>query len=209
MEVVGVVTVAAGAEHRVELGTGAGERLLQKGPLARAPAPPPLQHLDLAAIGQAEGGNVQRIAEGMLGNLGAGNAVAGAAVIGGDLPDRDHGLAEMGIGRPLHRGSEPAIERHRHRAVDGGWRLDGNRAVEGAGYAERVLEPAGRGAIDDRQGPHIGRGAKLSVSQARRLDVAAPGRPPFRLERSKRATDKTDGGRQQSGQIRDPGPHDR
>ena len=86
MEVVGVVAVAARAEHRIELRTGAGERRLQEGPLAGGPPPPALTTVissPLASRKAATSSALPKACSEMRAEI---VAVAPAAAIGGDLP---------------------------------------------------------------------------------------------------------------------------
>src|SRR6185437_10222768 len=101
MEVVGVIGVAARPEHRVELGASPGKGRLEEGPRRRRPSPPMAQYVDLSPVGEAEGRDIQRIAEGMLGHRLAA-AIAGAAAVRGDLADFHHPAAEIGAGRRLY-----------------------------------------------------------------------------------------------------------
>ncbi len=94
-----MVTVAAWAEHRVKLSASPGEGGAKKRPFPLVAPPPAFDHGDLPATRQAKGGDVQRVAEGVLGKRASAIAVAPPAAIGGDLSYAHHRLAEIPSGR--------------------------------------------------------------------------------------------------------------
>ena len=93
-----VIDIGAGREHGRKLIAGRRLHVVQKS-LLLGRAVPALLHLDHVAVGEIELGDVERVAEGMLGNMRVRIAVHAAAGIGGDLLDLDNGLA-----KPAHRG---------------------------------------------------------------------------------------------------------
>ena len=70
---------------------------MEEGALARAALPPAPDHGDLVAAGEPEAGNVERVAERVLGDVAVIVAVAAAAAIRGDLFDLHHRPAEIAI----------------------------------------------------------------------------------------------------------------
>ena len=107
--------VGARRQHGVELLTGGRLHVAQKALLFRHAAPAALDR-DAAAVGQREGRDVERVAEGVLGNMRVRIAVHAAARIGGDLLDLDDARAEPAHRRRLHRIAQPAVERRDDRA---------------------------------------------------------------------------------------------
>ena len=104
--------------------------VVQKTLLLRRAAPAIL-HADDVAIGKIEFGDIERIAESMLGNMRVRISVHPAAGIGGDLLDLGHRLAEPAHCRGLNRGGDPLIERGHKRAGEGGWRAHFDRTGRG------------------------------------------------------------------------------
>src|SRR5262245_29983000 len=86
VDVIVVMDVRARREHGGELIAGGGLHVAQEALLLRQAAPAVL-HRDPASVGEREGGDVERIAEGVLGDARARIAVHAAAGIGGDLRD--------------------------------------------------------------------------------------------------------------------------
>ena len=123
MEMVVVEGVGARAEHGREVVAGADEDLAQE-LLLLLGAAPALHDRDLAAVGEAEGHHVERIAEGVLRQPRAAPAVARAAGIGAGSHLDDRG-AEIERGRRLHHLGEPGVDRRDDRA---GERRLGTRA---------------------------------------------------------------------------------
>ncbi len=78
-------------------------------------AVPAVLHSHAAAIGKREGGDIERIAEGVLGDRRAALAVHRAARIGGNLPDLRDRLMEPFQRRRLHAVADPAIKHRDHR----------------------------------------------------------------------------------------------
>src|ERR1700726_2612172 len=130
VDVIIVIGVGAWREHGCELLAGRALDVAQK-TLLFGKAMPAVLHRDVPAVGEREGGDVERVAEGVLGNMRVRIAVHAAAGIGGDLLDLDHARAEPALRRRLHRLVEPVIERrddrtgqrrrgsHRHRTDRG------------------------------------------------------------------------------------------
>ena len=126
VDVIVVIDVGARRQHGVELLTGGGLDVAQKS-LLFGHALPAVLHRDDAPVRQRKGRDIQRIAEGVLGNMRARIAVHAAAGIGGDLLDLGHAGAEPAHRGGLHGIGKPAIERrddrtgqrrgglHRHR----------------------------------------------------------------------------------------------
>src|SRR5262249_7267558 len=73
-------------QHRGEFTASGGLYVAQK-PLLFRQAMPAVLHRDLASVGEREGGDVERVAEGVLGDAGARIAVHAATGISGNLPD--------------------------------------------------------------------------------------------------------------------------
>ena len=134
MDVVVVEAVGARRQHGGELLAGRALDVAQESLLFRRAAPAVL-HGDPAPVGQREGSDVERIAEGMFGNSRAGLAVHAAAGIGGDLLDLGHRLAEPAHRRGLHRLRDPLIERGDDRTGERRRRLDLDRPDRGNGVA--------------------------------------------------------------------------
>ena len=103
VNVIVMIDVGAGRQHGGEIVAGRELHVVQKALFLRC-ALPAVLHADLVAVGEIEFGDVERIAEGMLGNMRVRIAVHAAAGIGGDLFDLDDGLAEPVLRRGLHRG---------------------------------------------------------------------------------------------------------
>ena len=130
MDVIVMVAVATRSEHGIEFSAGPGEHGLQERLLARRAIPPPPVHADLLAAGEAEPGDVERIAERVLRNVSVPIAVAAAAAIRRYLFDLDHGTPEIVVGGWLHRCLHPAIERRGQRATDRGRWLESYPAAQ-------------------------------------------------------------------------------
>ncbi len=159
---------------------------------AGSPAPPARRASrpdgDPVAVGECEGGDVEGIAERMLGDVRAGVAVHAAAGIGGDLLDLDHRLAEPARRSRLHMLADEAIERRyqgagerrrgrqgRRRGGEHGGRrpadrygLDGchvatvARGSHDPGWSERKRRAGGSRRIGRRGVNWIGRGRQGS-----------------------------------------------
>src|SRR5215472_11537432 len=80
------------------------------------------------AVGEIELGDIECIAESVLGNVCVRIAVHAATRIGGDLLDLDDGLAEPTHRRRLHGCRDPLIERGNDRTGERRRRADFNRA---------------------------------------------------------------------------------
>src|SRR5680860_1922384 len=87
MEMIVMVAVGTRTEHGVELCAAASERLLQKGLLPPAAAPPAFDHGDLRAVRELESGNVDGVAVSVLGQRPAMPAVTATAAVRRDLLD--------------------------------------------------------------------------------------------------------------------------
>src|SRR3974390_3480071 len=98
MHVIVVIGVGAWRQYGGEGVTGCALHVVEEALLVRG-AVPAVLHGDLAAVGEREGGDVERVAEGVLGDPRIGIAVHAAARIGGNLLDLDHGLTAP-AGRP-------------------------------------------------------------------------------------------------------------
>src|SRR5215510_1296836 len=105
---VGVVAITSRAEHRVELGASRREDIAQESSLLGGAPRPVTEHRDLTAIRQLERGDIERVAEGMLGERTEMTSVPAAAPVRGDLPDADHGLAEIAPACLLYWPAGPA-----------------------------------------------------------------------------------------------------
>src|SRR5690606_1502130 len=92
--------------------------------------------------------NIERVAERMLGQAGAGLVVLRAAGIGGNLLDRDDGRAEPGHRGGLHGVAQPALDGCRHRAVEGGGRSQRDAAIGKRRYLKGPVDATGTAAID-------------------------------------------------------------
>ena len=171
MDVIVVIDVGARRQHGVELLAGRALHVAQKALLFRH-ALPAVLHRDAPAVGEREGGDVERVAEGVLGNMRARIAVHAAAGIGGDLLDLDHARAEPALRRRLHGIGEPAIQRRDDRTGQRRRRLHRDRTDRVDGIALRRSEP--------RQGCapalRIGRAANKARNSARAADRPARSR---------------------------------
>ena len=78
VNVIVVIDVGARRQHGGELFAGGGLHVVQKA-LLLGRAVPAVLHADLMAVGEIEFGDVERVAEGMLGNMRVGIAVHAAA----------------------------------------------------------------------------------------------------------------------------------
>ena len=125
-----MMRIRARRQHGVEMLAGGRLHVAQKSLLFRHAAPAVL-HPDAAAIGEHEGSDVERVAEGVLGDMGVRVAVHAAAGIGGDLLDLDHARAEPAHRRRLHGIGKPAVERRDNRTGQrrGGFIATGPTAV--------------------------------------------------------------------------------
>ena len=143
VDVIVVIDVGARRQHGGELLAGGGLHVVQK-TLLLGRAVPAILHANLMAVGEIEFGDVERVAEGMLGNMRVGIAVHAAAGISGDLLDLDDRLVEPVRRRRLHRIGDPLIECRHHRAGERRRRLhlhrhagDGRRRRGGAERRDR------------------------------------------------------------------------
>src|SRR5215472_14994226 len=109
VDMVVVIDVRAGRQHRAELIAGRGLHVAQKTLLLRQAAPAVL-HRDLASVGERERRDVERVAEGVLGNARPRIAVHAATGIGGDLFDLDNRRAEPAHRRRLYGAGDPTLE---------------------------------------------------------------------------------------------------
>ena len=125
-----------------------------------------------ASVGEREGGDIERIAEGVLGNMRARIAVHAAAGIGGDLLDLDHAGAEPAHRCGLHGIGEPAIERRDDRTGQRRRGLHRDRTEAGDGIALRRPEPRQRPAAAGTF--RIGRRIAIALRIGRRRAEGAP-----------------------------------
>src|SRR5262245_17150658 len=109
VDMVVVIDVRAGRQHRAELIAGRGLHVARKTLLLRQAAPAVL-HRDLASVGERERRDVERVAEGVLGNARPRIAVHAATGIGGDLFDLDNRRAEPAHRRRLYGAGDPTLE---------------------------------------------------------------------------------------------------
>src|SRR6516225_5008842 len=109
VDMVVVIDVRAGRQHRAELIAGRGLHVAQKTLLLRQAAPAVL-HRDLASVGERERRDVERVAEGVLGNARHRIAVHAATGIRGDLFDLDNRRAEPAHRRRLYGAGDPTLE---------------------------------------------------------------------------------------------------
>src|SRR5215468_11103141 len=109
VDVVVVIDVRAGRQHRAELIAGRGLHVAQKALLLRQPVPAVL-YRDLASVGERERRDVERVAEGVLGNARPRIAVHAATGIGGNLFDLDNRRAEPAHRRRLYGAGDPTLE---------------------------------------------------------------------------------------------------
>ena len=130
VDVIVVIDVGARRQHGGELLAGGGLHVVQKALLFRQPLPAVLDR-NVPSVGEREARDVERVAEGVLGNMRIGIAVHAAAGIGGDLPDLDDARAEPAHRCRLHGIGEPAVEHRDDRTGQRRRRLDGDRP-EGA-----------------------------------------------------------------------------
>ena len=115
MDVVVVKRVGSRCQHGGELLAGGRLHVVQEGLLLRR-AVPAVLHIELAAIGQRESRDIERIAEGMLRDGGIGIAIHAAAGVGGNLLDLHHRHAEPFHRCRLHGLGDPLIEHRDQRA---------------------------------------------------------------------------------------------
>src|SRR5260370_11365931 len=120
--------------------------VVQKALLLRGAAPAKL-HAQHMTVGKIEFGDVERIAEGMFGNMRVRIAVHAAAGIGRYLFDFHHRLAKPAQRRGLHRSRDPLIERGDDRAGERRRRTDFDRTGRASHQwpARRTKRPRPRG----------------------------------------------------------------
>ncbi len=104
-----VIDVGARRQHGGELPAGGRLHVAQKALLFRH-ALPAVLHRNAPSVGERESGDIQRVAEGVFGNMRVGVAVHAAAGIGGDLLDLDDARAEPAHRGGLHGIREPTVE---------------------------------------------------------------------------------------------------
>ena len=137
----------AGPEHGREALAGGRLDLAEESPLARIAVPAgPDGHL--AAIPEDERGNVEGIAEGMLGETVAVDVVAAAAAVVGDLAEPDHRLAVPGNRSGLDRVAQPAFDRVDQRTAEHGARADRDGTLGERRDPQWIGDPASAAAID-------------------------------------------------------------
>lgn len=180
VEVVGVMAVGAWAEHGVKLFAGPGECLPQKGPFPRGAPTPAVEHGDHVPVREPEGGNIERVAEGVFRQWSTAAAIAATAAIGGHLLYLNDLLPELAIGRLLHGVVDPAVEARRERATKGRRGRDFHSAALGGGDFERRLKPTGARAINGRNRVNIRRCADAAFYKACSLGLATPSCAAFR-----------------------------
>ena len=155
--------------------------VLQKGAGLIVAARPVAHDGNVAAIGEAETGDVDGVAEGVLGDLGARNAVHAAAAIGAHAHDFDDALAEARLRRRLHHVAQPFVERGDHRAVERIGVVEADSAVGQRGDAQGPGQAADAGPVDFARGLDIGRERKGPLGETDVLRLGAPSRPLRRL----------------------------
>src|SRR5262249_16317694 len=114
VDVVVVIDVRTRRRHRGEFTASGGLYVAQK-PLLFRQAMPAVLHRDLASVGEREGGDVERVAEGVLGDAGARIAVHAATGISGNLPDLGNRRTEPAHRRRLHPAANPPFQFRNHR----------------------------------------------------------------------------------------------
>ena len=124
VDVVVVIDVVAGRQHRRECLAGVKLHVVQEALLFRRAVPAVLDR-DLAAVGEREAGDVERVAEGVLRHARAADHVA--ARVAADLVDRGDRRAEPMQRRRLHAFAHPAVERRDDRTGERRRRLQGGR----------------------------------------------------------------------------------
>src|SRR5262249_17012611 len=117
VDVVVVIDVRTRRQHPGEF-TPSGRLYVAQKPRLFRQAMPAVLHRDLASVGEREGGDVERVAEGVLGDAGARIAVHAATGISGNLPDLGNRRTEPAHRRRLHRAGNPAFEFGNHRACE-------------------------------------------------------------------------------------------
>ena len=167
--------VGAGAEHGGEALAGGAGDLAQEALLLRRAAGPVVAHRDHPLVGQLERADVERIAEGVLGNLGVGLAILVAAGIGRHLPDLDHRLAEPAHRRGLDAFDDPGLQLRDDRAGQGRLRLHRNEAVGEGRDLERLGHAAGPCPVDLRDRPNMVARLDQPFGQAGDFGFRAPG----------------------------------
>ena len=127
VDMIVVIDVGARRQHGGEFVASGELHVVQKGLLFRR-AVPAILHADLAAVGEHEAGDIERVAESVLGDVRVRIAVHAAAGIGRDLFDLDYGLVEPVQRCRLHGAGDPLIERRDDGAGQCGCRFDFDRA---------------------------------------------------------------------------------
>ena len=188
VNVIVMIDVGARCQHGGEFIARRRLHIVQKSLLLRR-AMPAILHRDLVSVGQRELGNVERIAEGVLGNVRIRIAVHAAAGISGDLFDLDDGLAKPVFGRRLHGGADPLIERGDDGAGERRRRLHFDRAGRGRHQriARRTQAVAAAGARSHRREEL----ADLAHNSADRTARQGVRRRPARQARGYRAHELT------------------
>src|SRR5262249_44195584 len=151
-------------------------------------ASPAVFHSDLAAVGERKGGDVEGVAEGVLGNPGVSIAVHAAAGISRYLLDLGDRRAEPAQRRRLHGLGDPALELGHHRTGERRRRIDRDRR-DRAGCA-RIADRRrwdGRRLAPTQGFHYLGRGATRRlgryIAQRRAADGAgAITRPARRID---------------------------
>ena len=129
MDVVVVEHVRARPQDGGEIPAGPCVRLVEERGLLAVALLPVVDEIDRPPVGQGEARDVDRVAEGMLGELRAGDIVDGAATIGAEYVDGRDPLAETGLRVGLDDVVEPRLQGRDHRTIDGQSLVDRDRAI--------------------------------------------------------------------------------
>ena len=184
MDMVVVEHVRARSEHGVEILAGARVRLMQEGALLAVRLLPVVHEIDLAPVGEREARDVDRVAEGVLGKLRAGDIVDSPAAVRAEHVDGLDLLPETGLSVRLDDVVEPGFQRRDHRAIDGQNLVDRDCAVGQRRDLERTRHSANAGAVDLLRGDDSGGRGDEVAGEAGVFGLGAPDRPLFAPEES-------------------------
>lgn len=145
MEVIAVVPVGFGPEHRGKLAAGAAMHGSQKRAFAAVSVPAALDG-DAPAIGERERRDIECVGVAVLREFAAGNVIDGPARIRGGDGDFDDGGAQMSARLGSDRLRNPALDLRDHRAAQQSGGLHADTATERAGHFKRPRSAADAGA---------------------------------------------------------------
>ena len=184
MDMVVMEHIRARSQHGGEVLAGARVRLMQEGALLAVRLLPVVHEIDLAPVGEREARDVDRVAEGVLGKLSAGDIVDSPAAVRAEHVDGRNLLPETGLSVRLDDVVEPSFQRRDHRAVDGQNLVDRDRPVGQRRDLERTRHSADAGPIDLLRGNDSGGRGDEIAGEAGVFGLGAPDRPLFAPEKS-------------------------